>query len=305
MQYYTAAIRIFPEPLRRVLSLVPPLIQTYTQEIRLRAGQAVSLGYGGKEHDIQQLCSHEWLQQTVDVLSNGSLYAHQEELRCGFLTTADGCRVGIAGTAVIQAGHLVGYRDISALCVRIAREHQHCAEILHPLLYDGKPHSILLCGEPSSGKTSLLRDSIRILKTESLSVAVIDERGELSVKNIGCDVMKFTPKAKGLEQAIRCLAPQVVVFDELGDEIEWQAVTDAMLRGVPTVTTVHCRDPRELICRNGALNALQSGIFEHLVVLEGKEQPGRIKAIYKTEEWLHESVRFFVGSHRGSRSGLV
>ncbi len=310
MNGYQSAINIFPEALKNVLSKVPPNIKQRTQEIRLRAGQAVSLGYNGREQYLTPqgqicvnnknalICSAAWMQQTVDTLCQGSFYAHQEEWKNGFLTTSDGCRVGIAGTALTEQGRIVGYRDITALCVRIAREHHGCALPLSSYLYDGKVHSLLLCGEPSSGKTSVLRDVIRLLKKERLSVSVLDERGELSRNAIGCDVLKFASKTNGLEQAIRCLSPQVVVFDELGGKEEWNAIKDGMLRGVPTVTSVHCVNPQELLCRDGA-ELLYYGIFEYIVVLKGRENPGTIDKIYQTKEWLCENSRFFVGDGNG------
>ena len=310
MQGYYTAIKIFPETLRRILLKIPTDIQQRTQEIRLRAGQAVSLGYGGREqyvtpqgevciNDINALiCPDAWIRQTVDTLCEGSFYAHQEEWKNGFLTTADGCRVGIAGTALTENGNIVGYRDITALCLRVAREHQGCANALLPYLYDGKVHSLLLCGEPSSGKTSILRDILRLLKDKSLSVAVIDERGELSTKSSGCDVLKFASKSEGLEQAVRCLAPQVVVFDELGGKDDWEAVKEGLLRGVPTVTSVHCRDPQELLYRDGT-EMLNGDVFEYFVVLKGREYPGTIDKIYQTKEWLRENSRFFTGNGNG------
>ncbi len=310
MNGYQSAIEIFPETLRNVLLKVPTNIKQRTQEIRLRAGQAVSLGYNGREQYLTPqgeicindknacICSAVWIQQTVDTLCEGSFYAHQEEWKNGFLTTTKGCRVGIVGTALTEQGKIVGYRDITALCVRVAREHHGCAEPLLSYLYDGKVHSLLLCGEPSSGKTSVLRDAIRLLKNERLSVSVVDERGELSRNVAGCDVLKFASKADGLEQAIRCLSPQVVVFDELGGKAEWNAIKDGMLRGVPTVTSVHCVNPQELLYRDGS-EVLYYNVFEYIVVLKGRETPGTIDKIYRTKEWLCENSRLFVGDGNG------
>ncbi len=315
MNGYQSAIEIFPETLRNVLSKVSANIKQCTQEIRLRAGQAVCLGYNGREQYLTPqgqicvndenafICSDAWIQQTVDTLCEGSFYAHQEEWKNGFLTTTKGCRVGIVGTALTEHGKIVGYRDITALCVRVAREHRGCSEPLLPYLYDGKIHSLLLCGEPSSGKTSILRDAIRLLKKECLSVSVVDERGELSRNAVGCDVLKFASKAAGLEQAIRCLSPQVVVFDELGGKEEWKAIKEGMLRGVPTVTSVHCVDPRELLYRDGA-KLLYYGIFEHIVVLKGRTTPGTIDKIYRTKEWLCENSRIFIDDSNGIGSWM-
>lgn len=311
MNGYQSAIEIFPMELRRALSKVPIAVKQKTQEIRLRTGQAVCLGYNGREQYFTSqgevctnnknavICLDTWIQQTVDILCEGSFYAHQEEWKNGFLTASNGCRVGIAGTALTEQGKIMGYRNITALCVRVSREHFGCAESLAPYLYDGKPHSLLVCGEPSSGKTSILRDAVRLLKKERLSVSVIDERGELSRDMVGCDVLKLASKAGGLEQAIRCLSPQVVVFDELGGKKEWESIKEGMLRGVPTITSVHCVNPQELLFRDGG-DLLYCGVFEHIVVLKGREAPGLIDKIYKTKEWLCENSRILASRCNGN-----
>ncbi len=318
MQGYTAAVTLFPKTLQQVLFAVSECVQARVQEIRLRAGQAVSLCYEGAEHYITpqgaitnetndaMLCEPIWLEQTVDIICEGSLYAHQEELRRGFVTAANGCRVGVAGTALTQNESIVGYRAIHALCVRVAREHPLCAQPLASVLFDGRVHSLLLCGEPASGKTSILRDIVRIFCRNRVSVVVVDERGELSGNGFlnGCDVLRFSPKAQGVEQAIRCLAPQVVVFDELGNETEWRAVTEGLLRGVPAIASVHCRCPQELLTRAGAKNALRCGVFEYVAVLKGRQTPGKIDGVYRTEEWLRERRGFIVSGGKRNRHGV-
>lgn len=318
MQGYIATVMLFPQELQQVLSNVSPEIQARVQEIRLRAGQAVSLSFGGTEHYITPqgritedsgtgvMCTQTWLEQTVDTICEGSLYAHQEELRRGFVTAANGCRVGVAGTALTENESIMGYRAVDALCVRVAREHPLCAEPLASILFDGRVHSLLLCGEPASGKTSLLRDIVRVLCRNRVSVAVVDERGELSGNGClkGCDVLRFSPKAQGVEQAIRCLAPQAVVFDELGDETEWRAVSEGLLRGVPAIASVHCRYPEELLSRAGAKEALQRGIFEYAAVLTGRQTPGQLDGVYRTEVWLRERRWFTVAGNEWDRHGV-
>lgn len=113
-----------------------------------------------------------------------------------------------------------------------------CADpLLNRLLQGGRIAGALICGEPSSGKTSLLRDMARQLSDGSRGrryhVAVVDERGELGADRglPECDVLLYCPKEKGIEQAVRCLAPDVVLFDELGTPEETRAVTGLPQRG--------------------------------------------------------------------------
>lgn len=304
MDGYKAAVSLLPHALQTPLLALDSAVSRCVQELRLRAGQAVSLGFGGEEWFVEDsgevtakredgiVCSEGLLRQTVDRLLEYSVYAHQEELRRGFVT-AGGCRVGIAGTAVTERGHITGYRAISALCIRVARGHAGCAETLMPFLCDNGIHSALICSEPAGGKTSILRDLAAQFARRRLSVTVIDERGELSGGGMlfGCDVLCYTPKPAGIEQAVRCLAPRAVLLDELGDADEMMAICDSFLRGVPTIATVHLRTPGELYQREGLRDMLERGVFDYVVLLCGRQAPGCIAQVLRTEDWLHERHR--------------
>ncbi len=302
---WEALLGLLPEALRRAFRRLPPTACTRVQELRLRAGQAVAVGLRGEERyvteggvltvqaDVALRCEVAWLREIVDRVCEHSVYAHQEELGHGFLSAPVGCRIGIAGTAVVENGRIVSYRNVTSLCLRVAREHGGCAAgLAHELCADGVIGA-LICGEPSSGKTSLLRDLLRQFAARRLSVAVVDERGELSGGGmpLGCDVLRSAPKAVGIEQAIRCLAPRVVVFDELGGVDELEAVHGALYCGVPVVASVHCRHPQELLYRDGFAKVLRGGAFARLVQLRGSAAPGEIAVMLRTEEWLREMDR--------------
>ncbi len=311
---YTAAVSLLPHVLQGPLLQVDASVSRRVQELRLRAGQAISLGFEGEEWFVTEngkvtaqrengvVCDEGSLRRIVDRILEYSVYAHQEELRRGFVTSG-GCRVGIAGTAIIDGGQITGYRAISALCIRVAREHKGCAKTLLPLLCENGVHSALICSEPAGGKTSILRDLASQLADRRLSVTVIDERGELSAGGAlsGCDVLCYAPKAPGIEQAIRCLAPRVVLLDELGTADELAAVCDGFLRGVPMIATAHLRTPEELYRRDGLRSVLERGVFDYVILLCGRHTPGHIAQVLRTEEWLRERDRSGRGAADGAR----
>ncbi len=305
MNEYEKAVNVLPLELRVQLNGIPSEVKEQVQEIRLRRGQPVCLSVRGKRRYLSQtgglcgdecvsvICREEWLDKTFDKACEHSVYAHQEELKNGYVTTCDGCRIGIAGTAVIRSGEITSFHSITSLCLRVAREHRGCAEEVANILCKGMSiHSALICGEPSSGKSSLLKDLIRQLSSRGLSVAVIDERGELSPNGTThqADVLLHVPKAEGFELAVRTLSPQVIVFDELGNDREIGAVTEGIYRGVCAVSSVHCHTREDLIKRTPLLRALHNNAFEYLFFLEGRQRPGNIRQWVKTEEWLREMV---------------
>ncbi len=304
---------LLPEPLGRALNALPPGVRFQVQEIRLRAGQAVTVGIRGTEQVITPagmvstcaaeglFCPEEWLRQVVDRVCDHSVYAHQEELRCGFFAAPGGCRIGIAGTAVTENGRVISYRNLTSLCIRVAREHRGCAAALaEQLCRGGVVHSALLCGEPSSGKTSLLRDLLRELTARRLSVTAVDERGELTGGvAVGCDILRGTPKAVGVEQAVRCLAPRAVVFDELGGAEELHAVRQALHSGVAVITSVHAGTAAEVLRREGVRELLYSGAFAYVGILRGCCAPGELSRLIRVEEWLNEMDGRVAGVHSG------
>lgn len=59
------------------------------------------------------------MEEVFLALCDGSVYAHRETLRHGYLALRGGVRVGVAGRYVTEAGMITGVTDISGLCVRL------------------------------------------------------------------------------------------------------------------------------------------------------------------------------------------
>lgn len=195
MTDFQRAIACLPAPLRDRLQGVPAAVQDRVQEIRLRAGAPVELSGGGRSllltqsGDVTELrrtspyiCDAALLAECFQALCEYSVHTHQQEIRRGFISTRTGCRAGIAGSAVTENGEILSMRQITSICLRVARRHTGCADpLLNRLLQGGRIAGALICGEPSSGKTSLLRDMARQLSDGSRGrryhVAVVDERG--------------------------------------------------------------------------------------------------------------------------------
>ena len=120
-----------PEAIRRALCLAQnaPLLSC-ASELRLRRERVQSLTVGKenyilssdglfvKEAYLPQLLSEEELRESVARLCGGSIFAHAEELRRGYVTKG-GCRVGICGKAVTENGLLRGFCEYDALNIRL------------------------------------------------------------------------------------------------------------------------------------------------------------------------------------------
>jgi len=310
MRGYHHAISYLPGEMREILQRVPTGVCRRVQELRLRADAPVTLSTPEREYWItrtgeistvltDQLLSVDssTVQACFEAMCDYSVHTHQAELRRGFITTRDGMRVGVSGTVVIQDKAVTSMRQLTGLCVRVFRSHDGCSrELLGAICRQNRLLSTLICSEPSGGKTSMLRDLAYQLSVgvsgKRFRVAVLDERGELSAGNRlnHCDVLRGCPKAYGIEQALRCLAPDVIVFDEVGTPEEAAALTVGSHTGAAVITTAHAKDMDDLRCRKSIEELLNNGMFEQVVFLKGRHAPGEIDRVVLREEWISQTV---------------
>lgn len=306
---WTTLCRYLPESLAACLRAVPISLRDAVQEVRLRCGEKLMLSTrdGGIRQSI--IVDAAMVHETFLRCCQHAVHTHQEELAQGFVTTAQGYRVGVAGTAVIKDGRITSCRDITSLCIRLPRKIRGCAA---PLLsyVDGTNGvtSLLLCGAPASGKTTLLRDLAMTL-CESHAVSVVDERREISAFGCGaCDVLRGYPKGEGVLQAVRTMSPEAVVVDELGSHAEWEAVIRSCYCGVAVIASAHIADPHEALARPLLTAALQNGAFEWVAFLPPRRRIYEETVIVKARDLLENTgsiadrVRLY---GHGTESGVV
>lgn len=255
----------------------------------VRAGGGVS---AGPASDLLVLDSARMQELFVHICGH-SVFSHEEEIRQGFVVFDGFCRAGLCGTAVMDQGRLKGVRDISSLVFRIPRDMPGCADRLFAAGIDPM-QGVLVAGEPSSGKTTFLRDAARSLSWGRFGpkrrVAVLDCRGELGGGfDLGpcADVLTGYPKAQGFQTALRSLSPEIILCDELSHD-DLEAVRSAMLAGAALVASVHASSGdffRRPLCR--ALAA--TGAFRALVCLKGREAPGTVESAGPLEAWEQEA----------------
>lgn len=226
------------------------------------------------------------IESVVLRLCDYSIYAFQNEINSGFITIGGGVRVGLCGKAVINGGGLTNVRDISTLSFRIARDIENCASNL--LTKINPLNGVLLCGIPGSGKTTMIRDMARQLSYR-YRVSLLDERGELSAYSRGksafslglCDIYAGYPKGVAANCAIRSMAPDIIVCDEMGDQSDVDLLLYSMRCGVSFIATVHASSMQDLRRREITSKMINTGAFRYIVFLRSDGQAGEVDKIYE------------------------
>lgn len=225
-------------------------------EIRLRAGRPASLTVDGKNMVLPAVCTAAELSQTVKRFCGGSIYAHSETLKAGYISIGNGYRVGVCGRAVLDNDKIVGISEISSVNIRIphhiAGAGDYAERVLRRMNYLS---GLLIYSRPGVGKTTMLRDlALRLSGGKTpRRVALIDSRGEFESgglrENCLVDVLSGYPKAAGIEIATRTLSPEFIVCDEIGALEEARAILAVQSSGIPLLASAHVASRVELLLR--------------------------------------------------------
>lgn len=287
-----------------VLKKIPQETKDRVFDIRISVGKPVMLCCGDRVHFLRRdgsvtdyfspgnmLVTREDVEEIFVRLCGYSVYSHSDEIRSGFVS-ADRClRVGIGGTAVLEKGCVKTVRDITSLSVRIPREIRGCSDGIVQAGVNFR-RGVLIAGAPSSGKTTLLRDIARYIGTAGHRVVVLDERFELHSDGFdlgACtDILQGYPKQDGFSHAIRCLSPEYVICDELGEN-DIPAIRAAAFSGVSLIASVHAGSVNELLSRPLCREMLALGAFETIVLLRGKNEPTQAEQILQAGDLLENS----------------
>ncbi len=279
------------------------------QEIRLRINAPLLIIYSNQESFISEeaklvnnpskaiVITRNEIRETMEYISNYSLYAFEEEIKQGFITINGGHRIGIAGKIIIEEDAIKGMKHISFINVRLAHQVKGCADRVLPYLINQQSKGIyhtLIISPPRCGKTTLLRDVIRQLSDGSdlmagMSIGVVDERSEIGACYMGTpqnelgirtDILDCCPKAKGMLMLIRSMSPQVIAVDELGSKEELEAIDYVIGCGCKLIATVHGSSLEDIKNKPTLGELIEKRLFERYIILSNVRGIGHVEEIY-------------------------
>lgn len=302
---------IFPSlspKVKSIISQVPDEHLMKIEEIRMRLGKPLMIHSCNMDYMISSSgqvtdrvsaaykVSREDCEKTMQLISNYSIYAIEEELRSGYITLKGGHRVGIVGKCILDAGKVKALKNISGFNVRIARQVIGAADsiISYIIKSQYEAFNTLIVSPPQCGKTTLLRDIIRQLSNgipgtvKGMKIGLVDERSEIAgcyqgmpQNDIGCrtDVLDACPKSYGLIMLIRSMSPQIVATDEIGSSSDMEAIYEALNSGTRIITTIHGESLEDILKRPFISEIVRNRIFERIIMLSSKQGPGTIEEV--------------------------
>ncbi len=276
-------VELFPMHLRGDIEL-SGIFDGSLEELRIRIGQPVLAWTTSGEKEIKRIKDYritkEDMGKMVSYISKCSLYAFEEEIKKGYLTLDGGHRVGLGGQVVMENGQIRTIRPITYLNIRIAHQVPECARTLVDSLFHKKRcGNILIMSAPGIGKTTILRDLIRIISDEQYKVGIVDERSELAGCHSGIpqneiglrtDVLDGCPKAIGMMMLVRSMSPEYLAVDEIGNSEDIRAIRYAVNCGCGILATIHCPDIESLKQKPVWYQDGLSEFFDYYVVLENR-----------------------------------
>ncbi|QHQ62779.1 stage III sporulation protein AA [Anaerocolumna sedimenticola] len=301
-------LKIFSIKLRTILSKIN-FDYDLLQEIRLRVNAPLLVIYDNQEffvtsqstlsvsdEDTYVITKNE-IRETMEYISNYSLYAFEEELKQGFITITGGHRVGIIGKAVLEENKIKSMKHISFINIRLSHQVKGCADKVIPYItgvMGNDCYHTLIISPPRCGKTTLLRDVIRQLsdgneKRPGITVGVVDERSEIGACYMGIpqnelgirtDVLDCCPKAKGMLMLIRSMSPRVIAVDEVGSVEDISAIEYVMNCGCKLIATVHGNSIEDIRNKPILGKLVEEKLFERYILLNNHGGVGHLEEIY-------------------------
>ena len=263
-------------------------------EIRLRTGFNIKINYNNKTYYLTKnglstfsdekfgiICQKKDIDYIIEKVTEYSIYAFNDRIKEGYLTTKSGVRIGVAGECVFIDQKIQTIKNFTSLNIRVPHQIYGCSNELYKYLISGTNiKNLLICSPPFLGKTTLLKDlAIKLNNVNFGSILIIDERGEFqNIEGENIDKLIYVQKNYAFNFAIRAMSPSIIITDELNCESDWLCAKNAVNSGVKIIASCHCDTVEHLLNKSFFMR----NIFDRYVFLNTNAF-GDIKCVFDKE----------------------
>lgn len=248
-----------------------------------------------KDRDRAYNISSEDILYTIENVSHCSLYAYEDEIKNGYITIKGGHRVGLAGQVIISEGMVKGLKNISFINIRMANQIKGCSDVVLPyIIKDGALLNTLIISPPGCGKTTLLRDIVRVISDgnkycQGQNVGVVDERSEIAACYMGVpqndvgirtDILDGCPKSSGMMILLRSMNPRIIAVDEIGGREDINAIMYSIHCGCRIIATIHGDSIDDIRQRPIVRDMVFQKVFQRYIVLNNISGYGSVENIF-------------------------
>ena len=270
------------------------------REIRLRRNMPIVIIAGGECVELKNYSDGKIIYADKGLLdyvilraTESSLYCYNNQLKNCYISTVGGIRLGISGEAVCDDnGNVKTIKNINSIVLRVPHQVLNCSKPIQKYFFNGDSlNSILVISPPCAGKTTLIRDMVRVIssKPQIINSLVVDERFEIGATVNGenmLDLGLFTDCISGCKkefafhEGVRALNPRLIVTDELMDESDVKACLFAVNSGVKVIATIHGENILDVKRKPFAEEIFRNKIFDYYVVLSSRLKAGTIEGVF-------------------------
>ena len=106
------------------------------EEIRIRNSKRIYVKLTNRDLVIDYIVKTEDVLETVQLISENSIYSYQNQICNGYITIKGGHRVGISGNVAIENNKVININYIYSLNFRIAKEITGVSEKIIKYIYN-------------------------------------------------------------------------------------------------------------------------------------------------------------------------